>query len=147
MILFFSFFASTVVTNFSDPWTRKSSFVPGKKIKNSINFRLIGNVSEKSQQRLQSDKKIALRAKIQQTLYPKSNKNSTKLVKKITFLSFSFNSSMVHVNFPVKICSAHVRSRDGNLPTSTIGTWGEKCRISGFHLDTTLSKDALDAIE
>lgn len=27
-ILFFSFFPSTVVTNFSEPWTRKSAFVP-----------------------------------------------------------------------------------------------------------------------
>lgn len=32
-------------------------------------------------------------------------------------------------------------------PIRTIGTWGEKCRISGVHLDKTFSNDVLESIE
>jgi hypothetical protein len=96
-------------------------------------------MSIKSQQSLQSDKKIALRANF--------NKKAAKILrnssKTITFLLLDGSSKF----FLSKSVQHMFDAFNGNLPTRTIGTCGEKCRISGFHFDTTFSKDALDAIE
>lgn len=43
-----------------------------------------------------------------------------------------------------RTCRAHMSS---DSPTKTIGTCGEKCRISGFHFVTTFSYDVFDAME
>lgn len=88
LILLLSFFPSTVVTNFSEPWIRKSAFVPRK---SDGKFELFWP-QQLFIRRLQVKFKIALRAKT--ILRPKEAKKNYGKLLKITHSLFvwSLNS-------------------------------------------------------